>query len=46
MTAVLRMAAVLASVIAIVARDGSANSEELAGRRGGDREASASIDRG
>ena len=31
MTAVLRMAAVLACVIAIVARDGSANSEELAG---------------
>jgi polar amino acid transport system substrate-binding protein len=31
MTAVLRMAAVLGCVIAIVARDGSANSEELAG---------------
>jgi polar amino acid transport system substrate-binding protein len=31
MTAVLRMAAVLACLIAIVARDGSANSEELAG---------------
>ena len=45
MTAVLRMAAVLACVIAIVARDGSANSEELAGA-GGDGEASASIDRG
>jgi len=31
MTAVLRMAAVLACVIAIVARDGSASSEEMAG---------------
>jgi polar amino acid transport system substrate-binding protein len=44
MTAVLRMAAVLACVIAIVARDGSANSEELAGAVTGKRAQASTVD--